>query len=124
MESEKYRKFLERQAEKNPVKIEKSLKSGRFRISWENREERPASNSSSDILDSLYLGREMQETVVVDRRVAAMLQDRLRGLEEENISMHKRIKTMKLIIAALLAAVISVSLFLLNMYLPQIQIML
>lgn len=122
MESEKYRRFLKKQAEKNPVKIEGSLSSERYRISWEDDRDRSKVNASSDILDSLYLGKDMQETVVVDRKVAAMLQDRLRGLEEENIRVRKRMRLMKGIIGALIVAFAFVSLAFLNVYFPQIQI--
>jgi hypothetical protein len=120
MESEKYRRFLAQQAEKNPVKMEGSLIGERFRISWEDNEDRPASSSTSDILDSFYFGKDMQETVVVDRRAAALLQDRLRGLEEENIRVRKRIKWMKFIIGALLLAVAFVSVALITIRFPQI----
>ena len=123
MESEKYRKFLKQQAEKNPVKIEGSLVGQRFRISWEDERDRTTLDSSSDLLDSLYLGKDMQETVVVDRKTAAMLQDRLRGLEEENIRVRKRMRLMKFIIGALLVGVALVSLAFINTNYLQIQIM-
>ncbi len=117
MKSEKYRKFLEQQAEKNPVKIEGSLSTERFKISWQNTKERPAARAAaSDILDSLYLGREMEESVVVDRRVAFLLQDRLRGLEEENLRMHRRAKLLKLAVAGLVVVLIFASLALLSAY--------
>ncbi len=119
MESKKYRKFLEQQAKRNPVKIERGLGIESYRVSWEDNEDRPPSSSSSDILDSLYFGKDMQETVVVDRRAAALLQDRLRGLEEENIRVRKRIKWSKLLIGALLAVVACLSAALIGTYLPQ-----
>ncbi len=80
-------------------------------------------DSSSDLLDSLYLGKDMQETVVVDRKTAAMLQDRLRGLEEENIRVRKRMRLMKFIIGALLVGVALVSLAFINTNYLQIRIM-
>ncbi|MCS7119755.1 MAG: hypothetical protein NZ952_00885 [Candidatus Bathyarchaeota archaeon] len=110
MESKKYMKFLEHQAHQNPVRIEGSLKSEKFRISWQSPEGKHALPGSSDIIESLYLGREMQESVVVDRRIAMLLQDRLRGLEEENIRMRKRLKLQKLLnifLLALLALLLS-----------------
>jgi len=122
MESEKYRKFLKQQAEKNPVKIEGSLVGQRFRISWENERDRSTLDSSSDLLDSLYLDKNMEETVFVDRKAAAMLQDRLRGLEEENIRVRKQMRLMKFAAGALLIAVALLSLVLLDANLPQIQI--
>jgi len=114
MESEKYRKFLKQQAEKNPVKIEGSLVGRRFRISWEDERDRTKVESSSDLLDSLYLDKNMEETVFVDRKAAAMLQDRLRGLEEENIRVRKRARLMKFTIGALLVAVALLSFALMN----------
>jgi hypothetical protein len=122
MESEKYRKFLKQQAEKNPVKIEGSLVGKRFRISWEDERDRSTLDSSSDLLDSLYLDKNMEETVFVDRKAAAMLQDRLRGLEEENIRVRKQMRLMKFAAGALLVAVALLSLVLLDANLPQIQI--
>lgn len=121
MESEKYRKFLKQQAEKNPVKIEGSLVGQRFRISWEDDRDRSTLESSSNLLDSLYLGKDMQETVVVDRKAAAMLQERLRGLEEENIRVRRRIRLMKFAAGALLVALALVSLAFLNSNYLQIQ---
>lgn len=121
MESEKYRKFLKQQAEKNPVKIEGSLVGQRFRISWEDDRDRSTLESSSNLLDSLYLGKDMQETVVVDRKAAAMLQERLRGLEEENIRVRRRIRLMKFAAGALLIALTLVSLAFLNSNYLQIQ---
>ncbi len=120
MESEKYRRFLEQQARRNPVRIEGSLASERFRVSWEDNEDRAALNTSSDILDSVYFGKDMQETVVVDRKAAALLQDRLRGLEEENIRVRKRLKLMKFISGALLLSVALISIAFLGGFLPQI----
>jgi len=119
MESETYRKFLKSEAEKNPVRIEESMEKERFRISWQNVKERPIPISSSDIIDSLYLGEDMQETVIMDRRVAATLQDRLKGLEEENIRMRRRVKVMKLVIGALLLGLTFISLILLRNILPK-----
>lgn len=123
MESEKYRKFLKQQAEKHPVKIEGSLVGERFRISWEDERDRTTLESSSNLLDSLYLGKDMQETVVVDRKTAAMLQDRLRGLEEENIRVRRRMRLMKFIVGALLVGVALISLAFINTNYLQIQIM-
>ena len=117
MESEKYRKFLEQQAKQNPVKIERGRGIERFRVSWQDNEDRPPSSSSSDILDSFYFGKDMQETVVVDRRAAALLQDRLRGLEEENLRVRKRIKWSKVLIGALMAVVACLSAVLISTHL-------
>ena len=113
---------MNQQAKKNPVKIEGSLVGQRFRISWEDNRDRSTLDSSSDLLDSLYLGRDMQETVVVDRKVAAMLQERLRGLEEENIRVRRRMRLMKFVMGALLVSVALVSLALVNSHFLQIQL--
>ena len=86
----------------------------RFRISWEDERDRTEVESSSDLLDSLYLDKNMEETVFVDRKAAAMLQDRLRGLEEENIRVRKRARLMKFTIGALLVAVALLSFALMN----------
>ncbi|MCD6465963.1 hypothetical protein J7L27_06330, partial [Candidatus Bathyarchaeota archaeon] len=55
------------------------------------------------IIDSLYFGKDPQKTVVIDGKVARIIQDRLKGLEEENIRLRKHVKIMKLIIAALIS---------------------
>ena len=94
----------------------------RFRISWEDERDRTKVESSSDLLDSLYLDKNMEETVFVDRKAAAMLQDRLRGLEEENIRVRKQMRLMKFAAGVLLIAVALLSLVLLDANLPQIQI--
>ncbi len=114
---------MKQEAEKHPVKIEGSLVGERFRISWEDERDRFTLDSSSNLLDSLYLGKDMQETVVVDRKTAAMLQDRLRGLEEENIRVRRRMRLMKFVIGALLVVVALVSLAFINTNYPQFQIM-
>jgi len=109
MASEAYKKFLESEAERNPLKIGGSM------ISWENRGERTNSTQPSDILDSIYLGKDMQDTVVMDRRVASMLQDRIAGLEKENENLSSRIKRMRIIAVGLLATLALISWILLNL---------
>ena len=99
MSSESYKKFLELQAKKNPIQKERT----RF-LYWEEKERSPPSGSSSNMLESIYLGREPEETVVMDHRTATVLQERLVGLEGEVDRMHRRIRIMKVLIAALLGA--------------------
>jgi len=122
MESKKYRKFLETQAEKNPVNIEESSGSKGFKITWDPRRDQPAHGRPSDILDSLYLGKTMEETVVMDRRAARMIQERLNGLEEQNIYMRRRIKMLKVATGVLAIALFFVSIILLSLHLPQLRI--
>ncbi len=121
MESEKYIKFLEKQARENPVKIEVSARSDSFRISWESDEGKPTAKGSSDILETLYLGKDMQETVIINRKVAILLQDRLRGLEEENIRMRRRLRLLKFAVAFLIITAL-MSIFIVISQYPSIRI--
>jgi len=120
MVSEKYRRFLESETQKNPLKIESSMKKEHLMISWANVKERSVQSGSSDIIDSIYLGKDMQETVIMDRRVAATLQDHLRQLEEENTRMRRRIKIMKALMGAFVMIVALMSLVLLKINFPVI----
>jgi hypothetical protein len=122
MESKKYRKFLEKQAEKNPVNIEGSAAGKNFKITWEKSREEPVHSGSSDILDSLYLGKNMEETVTVERKVAGLLRDRLKGLEEENLRMRNRLTTFKIMMVGLGIGLGFVIIILLSIYLPQFRI--
>lgn len=100
MSSKKYKKFLEFQAKKTPLKIEED------KISWVTKGERTRLSSSSDFLESIYLGKNLEETVFMDRSVAAMLQTRLSELETENQRLIRRVKIMKLTIITLLVILI------------------
>jgi hypothetical protein len=124
MENEKYRKFLEKQAEKNPVNIDGSPSSKTFRISWDNIREEPPRSGSSDILDSLYLGKAMEENVTVERKVAGLIRDRLRGLEEENLRIRKRLTTYRIAMAALGISLIFVLVILIDLLASQLRIIL
>ncbi len=124
MESDKYRRFLEKQAEKNPVKIEGSTDNKGFKITWNNVRDEPKRGSSSDILDSLYLGKNMEETVIIERKVAGLLKDRLRGLEDENLRLRKRLTTLKILLIALGTSLLFVSILLLSLLIPQFRIIL
>jgi len=92
MTSENYKRFLESQAEKNPVKLDRKT------MSWEEQDVRLPPGSPSNLLESVYLGREPEETVVMDRKSAKLLQERLAGLEMEVNRLHKRIRGMKILI--------------------------
>jgi hypothetical protein len=82
----------------------------------------PVHRGSSDILDSLYLGKNMEETVTVERKVAGLLRDRLKGLEEENLRMRKRLTTFKIMMIGLGIGLVFVIIILLSIYLPQFRI--
>ena len=106
MDSELYRKFLEFEAKEHPVRM------GQTRISWENLYERTKpqrSSKPSDILDSIYLEREMEDTVIMDKRVAAMLHDRIAGLEADLGKMRNQVRILKIIIGVLLLVIVILS---------------
>jgi len=110
MSSETYRRFLRLEAESHPVKIDKNM------ISWENinMKIQTGLTSPSDILESIYLKRDMSETVVMDRRVASLLRDKLAGLEAETEHLRRRIKFMKFIILGLSSVLLFMLWILLN----------
>ncbi len=96
MASKTYKKFLQAQAKKNPVKLDRKT------MSWEEQDVRLPPGFPSNLLESVYLGREPEETVVMDRKSAKLLQERIAGLEMEINRLHKRIRRMKMSIWALL----------------------
>jgi len=124
MENKKYRRFLEKQAEKNPVNIEDSKSTRGFKITWDSTHEEPARSGSSDILDSLYLGKNMEENVIVERKVAGLIRDRLKGLEDENLRLHRRITSYKFVLLALGISFIFIVAILISVLFPQLRIML
>jgi len=95
-----------------------------FKITWDNVREEPKRGGSSDILDSLYLGKNMEENVIVERKVAGLLKDRLRGLEEENLRLRKRLTTFKILMVALGVSLLFVGILLLSVFVPQLRIIL
>lgn len=117
MSNKKYKKFLEKQSEKNPIDLNSSTPRENFRISWARKKEKLPQGSPSHILDSIYLGKDMEETVVVDRRVASMLQDRLKGVEDENLRLRKRVGRLKIFLVAAAATALLLFVALLNLYL-------
>ena len=122
MSSKKYRKFLEKQSEKNPIDLKDSLSRGSLRISWAKNKEELPQGSSSHILDSIYFGKDMEETVVVDRRVAGLLQDRVKNIEDENLRLRKHVGRFKIMLVATTAIALLLFAILLNLYLPQLGI--
>jgi len=96
MTHEKFRKFLEVQARKSPLRISGD------KVSWEDKDRRFPSQPS-DFLESVYLGKELQNTVVMERSVAAMLQHRLTELEKENEHLRKSNKILKIIVGVVVA---------------------
>ena len=124
MENKKYRKFLEKQAEKNPVNMEDSASAKGFKITWDKGHEEPVRSGSSDILDSLYLGKNMEENVTVERKAAALIRDRLKGLEEENLRLRRRMTSFKFLMVALGISFLFVVAILISVLFPQFRILL
>ena len=112
MESKKYREFLKRQSVKSPLHRDVSTEKIIVGISQESRR-KFYEDDSSDILDSILLGREMSQSVTVDRRAASLLQYRLNVLEEENIHLRRQNKFMKIIIIIMGVTIFSYSIYLL-----------
>ena len=54
------------------------------------------SSEPSDFLEPFYLGRELQNTAVMDRSVAAMFKRRLGEMEGENSKMRRTVRTLKI----------------------------
>ncbi len=103
MESKKYRNFLEAESKRAPIEKRRSNSEERFWILWKEKVDRATiERGTSDIIDSLYFGEDLSRTVVIDRKVARIIQERLKGLEEENIRLHKRVRIMKIIIYGLM----------------------
>jgi len=108
MESEKYRKFLRYQAGKRPIRKSVSTNKMILKIPGDDMTE-TSRGRLSDILDSILLGKEMGENITVDRRAASLLSYRLSMLEEENLQMRRKIRSLKVIIGSLAAAIASLS---------------
>ncbi|MEM2341078.1 MAG: hypothetical protein QXX94_01725 [Candidatus Bathyarchaeia archaeon] len=106
MESKKYRNFLEKEASKAPLEKKPSDLKERFWISWgESVDKATLEKGTSDIINSIYFGEDLSKTVVMDRKVARIIQERLKGLEEENIYLCKQIRIMKFIILGLILVI-------------------
>ncbi|MEM2091821.1 MAG: hypothetical protein QXR59_00850 [Candidatus Bathyarchaeia archaeon] len=114
MESEIFKRFLETESRRAPIERKQSGVGERFWLFWgESKDRAEIKRGTSDIIDSLYFGEEPSRTVVIDRRVARMLQERIKGLEEENLRLYKHIRIMKFIILTLLLAVFGIIIMLL-----------
>lgn len=74
------------------------------RVSWEDKGVSPPPSQPSDFLESVYLGKELQNTVVMERSVAAMLQHRLTELEKENGRLRRSIKILKIALGGVAVA--------------------
>jgi len=105
MSTEKFKSFLEFQAKRSPLKVSE------VSISWEDSGGRGISSRPSDFLDSVYLGKELQNTVVMERSVAAMLQHRLQELEKENERMRRRIRMFKFVLSGVTAMTMIITLW-------------
>lgn len=90
MSDEKFEKFLESQAKRNPLRISDD------KVSWEDRNERKASSRPSDFLEAVYFGKELRNTVVMERSVAAMFRHQLTSLEEENERLRRSVRILKI----------------------------
>lgn len=92
MSSEKFKRFLEIESRRKPLSVSEE------RVSWEEKGERTLSSQPSDFLESVYLGKELQNTVVMERSVAAMLQHRLTELEKENGHLRSSVRILKFVL--------------------------
>ena len=111
MKSEKYIEFLKRQAVKRP--LHRNVSTEKIILGIPRKDiEKSYGNKASDILDSVLLGREMSQSVTVDRRAASLLQYRLNMLEEENLHMQRKIRLMKMTIMIMAAAIFSLCIYL------------
>lgn len=115
MESKKYKNFLEKEASKAPLEKKLSDSKGRFWVSWSESSDRAVlDKGTSDILDSIYFGEDLSKTIVIDRKVARIIQERLKNLEEENIHLCKRIRIMKIIISGLVIIILIIAIIALS----------
>jgi len=107
VKSKKYRNFLEKEASKAPLEKKPSDLKGRFWVSWGESSDRAVlDRGTSDIIDSIYFGEDLSKTVVMDRKVARIIQERLKDLEEENIHLCKQVRIMKIIIPGLVIIIL------------------
>jgi len=92
--SSQLEEFLDFQAKKNPIRVEKT------KFSWEEKNVRNDDKSagSSNLLDAIYLRKPPEETVVVERSVAALIQERISNLEEEITRLRAKVRFLKIAI--------------------------
>ncbi|MBO3803884.1 MAG: hypothetical protein JTT11_08480 [Candidatus Brockarchaeota archaeon] len=85
--------FLDSQAKKNPIRFDKT------KLSWEEKGAQDGKGAaSSNLLDAIYLRKPPEETVVVERSVAALIQERISNLEEEITRLRARVRLLKIAI--------------------------
>ncbi len=105
MESKRYRNFLEAESKRAPIEKRQSSSGRHFWILWEEKMDKiTIGKGTSDIIDLLYFGEDLSRPVIIDRKVARMIQERLKGLEDENIRLHKQVRVMKIISCGLALA--------------------
>ena len=75
-------------------------------ISWEEKSERAVSFQQSEFLESMYLGKELRDIVVMERSIAAMLKYRLTELEKENEHLRKSIRILKIALSGVISAAV------------------
>jgi len=91
----KLKGFLQSQAERHPVRVEPT------RVSYDMADLGGSiGKASSELLETLYLGRRPEDTVVMDRSTALAIESRLSGLEEELGRLRRRLLAFKLLAAA------------------------
>lgn len=92
--SSQLKEFLEYQAKRNPIKADGS------KFSWEEKgvQSDRVTTGSSGLLDAIYLKKPTEGTVVVERSVAALIQERISNLEEEITHLRTRIRFYKIAI--------------------------
>ena len=88
------KEFLESQAKRNPIKADGP------KFSWEEKgvKSDKVETGSSGLLDAIYLKKPTEGTVVVERSVAALIQERISNLEEEITRLRTRIRFFKIAI--------------------------
>ena len=102
--NETYKRFLTLVSRRYPER-----KIGRKPDYWEGGEQEDPSglSGSTGILEFMYLKRGAEDTVVMDKRVVAMLQERLKNLEEENRRLRGKVRTIKLLLAGSAALIVA-----------------
>jgi len=92
--STQLKEFLEYEAKKNPIRGDGS------KFSWEEKGDQGdrVAAGSSGLLDAIYLKKPAEGTVVVERSVAALIQERISNLEEEITRLRSRVRFFKIAI--------------------------
>jgi len=92
--STQLKEFLEYEAKKNPIKGDGT------KFSWEEKAVQGdrVSRGGSGLLDAIYLKKPTEGTVVVEKSVAALIQERISNLEEEITRLRSRVRFFKIAI--------------------------